>query len=247
MGIELLQLVLSGGAANTSPAASTGGVPSTNVVLSQAVALTSPIPGVTIANAAGNALGTGTLTYDFVGQTLSWTAPGEVIEGIPISIGANGTYLIRGANTTSGYVIVTVVSAGLSNAVNYTISGVVTNQNSLLLPPVSKDVALAGATEYFLYYLANNGATAISTAAVAISQETTGLDTIGIAIIPAKNTQELLAAASGHSYTAAGTPIAMGTLNAGDYWGFWIKRVTPAATINGTVSDTFQLQVTALT
>lgn len=247
MGIELLQLVLSGGAANSSPTASTGGIPSTTVVLSQAVTLVSSIPGVTIANAAGNALGAGTLTYNFIGQTLSWTAPGESIKGIPVSIGTNGTYLIRGANTASGYVIVTVISAGLSNAVNYTISGTVTNQNSLLLPPVGKDAALAGATEYFLYYLANNGATAISTVAVSISQETTGLDTISIAIISAKNTQELQAAASGHTYTAAGMPLAMGTLNAGDYWGFWIKRVTPAATINGTVADTFQLQITALT
>jgi hypothetical protein len=247
MSIADFALRLSGGAGNTDPTLSTGGAKSTLEVLFQLATLTSGISGVTIHNASGNALGIGTLTYEHTGKTLSWKPPGATLAGVPVNINANGQYLIRGANPTDGYIIVSIVSASLSSATDFAIQTTITNDIGLFLPSVSKDTALAGATEYFLFYLENAGATTVKSVSVQLQTDTPGLDTLSISIISAKNTTELLAAAAGHSYSAVGINLAMGDLLTTDYWGFWIKRVTPAATVDGVVNNTFQLLVTALT
>lgn len=247
MGAESLVVNLSGGAANADPTLSTGGVKSSVIVLSQAASLSGAIPGVTITDAAGNTPGVGTLSYLFASKTLSWKPFGAATAGTAININANGTYLIRGPNTTDGYVIVTVVSASLSITANYAPTATVTNQSTLFLPAVSKDTALAGATEYFLYYLTNSGATTIKAVQVQVQTDTPGADTLSVAVISAKNTTEAQGAAAGHTYSVIGVDVAMGDLLTTDYWGFWIRRVTPAATINGVVANTFRMRVTSLT
>jgi len=247
MGIESLTVNLSGGAANTDPAASTGGVRSSTAILFQSATVTSAIPGVTVTNAAGNALGTGTLAYSYVGKTITWTPPGNSVPGTAVTINANGTYLIRGAGVTNGYVIITVVSASLSSGTNYSTAVAIADQTALFLPAVAKDTAYTGATEYFLYYLNNVGATTIKAVNIQVQVDTPGLDTLSVAVIATKNTTELQAAASAHTYSAVGVDVAMGDLLTTDYWGFWIKRVTPALTVDGVTNNTFKLRVTALT
>jgi hypothetical protein len=164
-----------------------------------------------------------------------------------VSINANGTYLIRGSGTTNGYVIVTVVSASLSSVTNFSSAVTVTNQDALFLPPVDKNTALAGATQYYLYYLKNTGAATVKTTKIQLQTDTPGLDTLSIAIISAKNTTELQAAAAGHTYSGVGVDITIADLLTTEYWGFWIKRVIPAATVDGVTANTFKLRVTALT
>ena len=247
MGIENLLVCLSGGAPNTDPTLSTGGVRSTAAVLYQSATILSAIPGVAAFNAAGNTLGTGTLVYSFNGKTITWTPPGETIPGAAISIGSTGRYLIRGSGVTNGYVIIDVTSASLSSAVNYSSAVTIANLSALMLPAVAKDTAYTGATEYFLYYLYNNSAASIKSAAVQVQVDTPGADTLSIAIISAKNTTELQAAAAGHSYSAVGVSVTMGDILTTDYWGFWIKRVTPALTVDGVTNNTFKLRITALT
>lgn len=247
MAIADFALRLSGGSGNTDPAASTGGAKSTLEVLSQLATLVSGISGVTIHNAAGNTVGTGTLAYDHVAKTLTWDPPGASGVGLPVPIPTNGQYLIRGPNPTDGYVIVSVVSASLSNATDFSIQTTIANDIGLFMPPVSKDTAFAGATEYFLFYLENTGSTTVKSVSVRVQTDTPGLDTLSIAIISTKNTTELQAAASGHSYSVVGVAVAMGDLLTTDYWGFWIKRVTPAATVDGVTNNTFQILVKALT
>lgn len=247
MGIEKLVINLSGGAANTDPALSTGGVKSTTEVLSQSAATVTPISGVTAHDAAGNTIGTGTLSYKFSGKTLSWTPPGNTIPGAEVGVGTTGRYLVRGSGITNGYVIVDSVSASLSSAANTSSAVTIANQSALFLPAVTKDAAYAGATEYFLYYLYNSGAETIKTTKIRIATDTPGIDTLSLAIISAKNTTELQAAASGHTYSAAGVDVTIGDLLTTDYWGFWIKRVTPALTVDGVTNNTFKLQVAVLT
>lgn len=248
MGIESLTVNLSGGAANTDPTLSSGGAKSTTVVLSQSASIASAIPGITISNAAGNLPGSGTLAYTFNGRTITWTPPGDTLPGPAVTLGSNGTYLARGSSgINSGYVIITVVSASLSSAMNYSSAAVIADQAALFLPVVAKDVAYAGATEYFLYYLSNTGATALAAAAIQVQVDTNGPDTLSIAVISAKNTTELLAAAAAHTYSPTGINVAMGNLSPADYWGFWIKRVTPALTVDSVAANTFKLRITALT
>lgn len=247
MGIENLQVKLSGGALNTDPASSTGGVKSSTAVLSQSATIAASIPGITSIDAAGNAVGTGTLGYSFAGKTVSWIPPGETVPGAAVSIGTNGRYLVRGSGSLNGYVIIDVVSASLSSVTNYTSAVTVYNKSALFLPAVAKDTAYAGATEYFLYYLDNVSAGTIKNVSIRILTDTPGVDTLSISVISTKNTTELQAAASGHTYSAVGVDLAMGNLLTTDYWGFWIKRVTPALTVDGVTANTFKLRITALT
>lgn len=247
MGVENLVTNLSGGETNADPALSTGGARSSVVVLSQSAGMTSSIPGVTIYNAAGNGLGAGTLKYTFSGKTITWTPPGQTISGAAVSIGATGRYLIRGSGVTNGYVIIDVISSSLSSATNYSTGVTIADLSTLLLPPVSKDTAYSGATEYFLYYLYNNGAVSIKANTIGLSTDTPGVDTLSMAVVSTKNTTELQAVASSHAYSLLGVDLTMGDLLPADYWGFWIKRVTPALTVDGVVANTFKLRTTALT
>lgn len=247
MGTENLLVNLSGGAANADPALSTGGVKSSVVVLSQSATIISSIPGVTAYNASGNSTGSGTLTYSYIGKTITWTPPGQTIPGSVVSIGSTGRYLIRGSGVTNGYVIIDVVSGSLSSSFDYVSSVTIASLTALMLPAVGKDTAYAGGNEYFLYYLLNNGATTIKSVAIQVQTDTPGLDTLSMAVIATKNTTELQAAASGHTYSAAGVDVAMGDMLTTDYWGFWIKRTTPALTVDGVTNNTFKLRVTALT
>jgi len=250
MGTELLKVRLSGGAANANLALSIGGVKSSVAVLSQSAALGTSIPGVTVVDAAGNPIGFGTLTYTAVGKTLKWTPPTGAI-GVAVSVGSNGTYLIRGANTTDGYIIVSVVSASLSSVTNYTATVTIANQVALFLPPVDKDVAYTGATEYYCFYLDNAGATTIKAVKAQVQTDTPGLDTLSLGRITTINTQgtDDANADTGHGVTfnAVGVDAVMGDIAAGSYWGIWIKRVTPALTVDGVIANTFKIKISSLT
>lgn len=250
MGNELLRLRLSGGAANSDISLSLGGAKSSVAVLSQSATPSASIAGVTVVDAAGNPEGTGTLTYTAVGKTLQWTPPSGSI-GLPVSIGSNGTYLIRGADATDGYVIVSVVSASLSSVTNFAPSVTVANQTELFLPIVAKDTAYAGATEYFCFYLENAGATSIKAVQAQISIDTPGLDTLSLGRITTVNTLGTNDgdANTGHGVTfnAVGVDAVLGDLTPGDYWGIWIKRVTPALTVDGVTVNTFTIKISSLT
>lgn len=244
MGLESLKITLSGGAANADPALSTGGVKSSVVVLSQTAATTA-IPGIVFDDAAGNAVGSGTFGYIAATKLAYWVPPSGTV-GPAVSVVSSGTYVVRGAGVDGGHVTITVTSGALS-AIDHIQTVTIADQAALLLPAVSKDTAYAGATEYFLFYIANTGATTIKTVAPMISVDTNGLDTLSISAISAKNTAELQAAASGHTYSAVGVAVTMGDLLTTDYWGFWIKRVIPALTVDSVTANRFQLKITALT
>ena len=246
MGIADLELHLSGGAGNTDPAASTGGDKATLAVLSQTATLTA-IPGVTVVDAAGNTVGSGTLAYAYTPlKTLTYTPPGGVA-GAAVNIGTTGTYRIQGSGTDSGYVIVDVVSTSLSTGTAYSRTATIANQTALFLPAVDKDTAFAGATQYFLYYLDNTGATTIKSVQVQVQTDTPGLDTLSISSIATKNTTELQAAASGHTYSAVGVNVTLGDLLTTDWWGVWIKRVIPGGLTDGVTANSFRIKVTSLT
>lgn len=246
MSIADLQIKLSGGSGNTDPAASTGGAKSTLAVLSQSATFTA-IPGITVVDAAGNTVGSGTLAYAYTPlKTLTYTPPGGVI-GTTINISSNGRYRIQGSGTDSGYIIVDIVSASLPAGTAYSRTVAIANQVALFLPPVDKDTAFAGATQYFLYYLDNTGATTIKSVQVQIQTDTPGLDTLSLSNITAKNTTEAQGAASGHTYSAVGVNVTLGDMLTTDWWGIWVKRVVPSGLVDGVVANTFKLKVSSLT
>ena len=152
--LAYLETRLSGGATNTNPAKSLGGPMSSERVLSQAATAPTTITGVTIDDAAGNALGAGTLTYTFsaTAPTLRWTPPSGAA-GSSVNVASNGKYAIQGASN-GGLLFVTVVAASLpSSSQSNTIT--ITSIANEVWDDVSKAEALAGDTEYRCLYLYN--------------------------------------------------------------------------------------------
>lgn len=252
-------LFLSGGAGNTVPNASLGGVISSTRLLSQnATGVT--IAGVTVNDAAENALGDGTLAYTVAGQTLKWTPPGGS-EGTAVPVGTNGSYIIRGAGTTTGYLRVTVVAASLP-AGNVSQTVTIANRDNNLFDDVTKADALAGDTNYRCVYLKNQHASDTATSiSVWINQDSLGADTISLGADPAgvgNGTSTGVATTVVNEATSpAGVTFSQplseaAAINLGDFTfgtgaALWIKRNVPVSTLVATPDDTSLLRFTFLT
>jgi hypothetical protein len=252
-------LYLSGGAGNTDPNAALGGVISTTRFVSQNTS-GNTIAGVTINDAAENTVGSGTLVYTVSGQTLKWTPPGGS-QGTAVAVGVNGSYIIRGAGATAGYLRVTVVAASLpaSNATN---TIVVSSKDNGLFDDVTKAQALAGDTNYRCIYLKNTHASDTATSvSVWVNQDSLGADTISIGSDPAgvgNGTSTGVATTVANEATAPGGvtfsqplteagAINLGTFTFGTGRALWIKRDVPVSTLSTTADDTSLLRFTFLT
>ena len=250
---------LSGGAGNTDPNLSLGGVISTTRFDSQ-TATGVTIAGVTVDDAAENAVGSGTLAYTVAGQTLTWTPPGGAA-GAAVPVGTNGTYMIRGGGVTAGYLRVTVAAASLpAGDVSNTVT--IANRDNNLFDDVSKAQALAGDVNYRCVYLKNTHASDTATGvAVWINQDSLGADTISIGADPAgigNGTSTGVATTIVNEATAPagvtfsqplseGAALALGNFTFGTGIAIWIKRDVPAGTLVATADDTSLFRFTFLT
>lgn len=172
---------LSGGASNSEPKASFGGVISSTQIKNQtATRATSLITGVTIDDAAGNAIGTGTLAYTSTGKTLTWTPPNSTA-GTAVDVSVSGVYAIQGPSN-GGYVSVTVVASSLPGS-NVSDSVAITALANALWDDVSKAESNAGSIEYRCEYFKNTHASdSLIDFKVWIAENTPGQDTIAIAL-----------------------------------------------------------------
>lgn len=250
-----LQLRLSGGASNTSQALALGGAMSTvagGLVLSQTASAPTTITGVTIDDAAGNSVGTGTLTYTVSGavKSLRWTPPGGTA-GTAVDVAAGGTFAIQGGNN-GGYLKVTVAAGSLSGS-SLTNTITIANQTNKMFDDVSKAESLAGDTEYRGFYVKNNhGTDTLVGVKLWIGTNTPGQDTIDIALDPAglNGTAVTIVdestAPAGVNFDAANpvdeaSSLSIGDLAPGEYYPFWIKRVVPANTTEAKTDNSFRL------
>lgn len=261
MAIALVDigLFLSGGAGNTDPNAAFGGIISTTRFLSQ-LATGVTIGGVTVNDAAENAIGSGTLAYLVSGQTLTWTPPSGAA-GVAIPIGSNGTYIIRGAGTTAGYLRVTIVAVSLP-AGNVSNTVTVSNRDNNLFDDVTKAEALAGDVNYRCIYVKNTHASDIATSvSFWINQDSLGADTIAIGADPAGvgngSTTGVATTIVNEATAPAGVifsqplseaaAINLGTFTFGTGRAVWIKRDVPVSTLVATADDTSLLRFIFLT
>lgn len=228
--LAYLETRLSGGSANTNPAKSLGGPMSSQRVLSQSATGLTTITGVTIDDAAGNAEGSGTLTFTYsaTAPTLRWTPPGGAA-GTAINVAANGKYAIQGASN-GGLLFVTVVAASLpSSTQSNTIT--IANLANKVWDDVSKAEALAGDTEYRCVYLKNTHSTDLmSDVRVWRQNDTDGQDVLSL---------ELGAAGTGDGVT---TGVETGCLQAtkvvsGASWSGGVATFTTSAAHGYTSGD----------
>lgn len=248
-----LKFVLSGGAANADPAAALGGAISTaggGVILSQSITA-STIGGITYDDAAGNTAGSGTMAYTNSGTTLQWTPPGGSI-GPAVDVSADGSYTVYGADGL-GHVKVTVVAASLPGT-DASQSPTIANQTNKLFDDIVQAEAASGDTEYRCFYVKNGHASDSMTGVkLWINSDASGADSLAIALDLAgvSGTADTIADEStapdpALTFTAPtdeGSALDIGTLTAGQYYGVWIRRTVPAATVVSTAADVSSLKL----
>lgn len=247
-----LKFILSGGAANTSPAASLGGAISTaggGVILSQSITA-STIGGVTYDDAAGNALGNGTITYTTSGTTLQWTPPGGSI-GPAVNITPSGAYTVYGADGL-GHVKITSVTGSFGG--NATQNPIIANQTNKLFDDIARAESVAGDVEYRCFYIKNAHASESMTGMkLWISSDASGADSLALALdlagvggtantVANENTAPS-PAPTFSSPTDETTALDLGTLTTGQYYGIWIRRTVPIGTSVNTLADISALKV----
>lgn len=239
--IAHLERRLSGGASNTDPGLSLGGAMSTvagGKLLSQSATAGTPIAGVTVVDGAGNAAGNGVLSFAVAATTLTWTPPGGSA-GDPVTVNADGRYTVYGSGGGT-YLIVDVVTGSLPAgdvAQTYTVANIA-NQG---WDDVPKSESWPGQTEYRCFYYQWTATAAGPAYGVLawISQQATGADDLEIGLDPAgingiaTTVANETTAPAGVTFSAPlgeGSALNVGTLNPGDYFAVWEKRVVPAAT-----------------
>ena len=253
MDIADIELRLSGGASNTDPAASLGGIISSETVKSQG--LSGTMAGVTLVDGSGNTAGNGTLTFTYnggTGRTLQWTPPGGSI-GAAVVVDTDARYTLPGADDSQYIVVETVHTSLPGSDDSQTIA--VTDLTNEIYDDIDKTESYDGRIEFRCLYLINNGDdTAVDPRLYVASGPsgadslTLGMDPAGLngtpSAVPAETT-----APAGVTFAAAtdtATALAFGNLDPGEFYPFWLKRTVPAETQSGTASDVTQLAIVAV-
>lgn len=241
---------LSGGGSNTSPAASLGGAISSSRILNQTASrVTSLITGVTINDAFGNPLGTGTLTFSASTKTITWTPPTSSI-GTAVDISVSGSYSIQGANN-GGVLAITVVASSLPGS-NISDSVIITALPNALWADVSKQQSNSGVVQYRCEYIKNtHSADTMVDFKVWIAANATGQDSVAIGLDPAGIAGTAVTIANEttapvgvvFSAPSAAAPLTVGDLDFGEYIAVWIRRTVPAGVTVATPADGYQLGI----
>ena len=258
MAVQLHELTfwLSGGATNTNPLLSLGGVISNTKVISQTATAPVNITGVTIVDAIGNVEGAGTLTYTLTGQTLQWTPPGGSI-GTGVSVAVDGRYTLTGAG--GEILIVDVVAASLPTA-NATDTITIANNRNAVFDDILKSESYAGDSEYRCLYVKNEST--IDTAfevLLWIQAQPVGADSLQLMIDPAGvgdgvttgvaqsvvNENTPPATGTFSTPTSESAALSLGQLGPGQVAAFWIKRTIPPLNTVTTLNDLSALGIKA--
>jgi hypothetical protein len=254
--LAYLELRLSGGASNTDPDASLGGIKSSERIYSKSGTGISNITGVVVDDAPGSADGAGTLTFTASGQTLTW-APNGGTAGAATAVGTSGRYAIPGS---IGYLFVTVTAESLPVG-NQSDTITVAQLANELFDDIGKAESYDGDIEYRAFYVHNGHATdPFVGIKVYIGSDASGADALAIALDLAGTgdgastgvadtvADESTAPSPALTFTAPaaiGTALSIGQLDAGESAAVWMRRTVPAATVTSTASDLSSLTINA--
>lgn len=260
VGLVDLGVFLSGGAGNSDPNLSLGGVISSTRVISQVATPSSPFAGAVIVDGVANTPGSGTLTYTAATNTFTWAPPGETA-GPGVVVSGNTTIIVRGVSATSGYLRIAVTFGSLP-VTNQSVSVAIANKENGLFDNVTKAQALAGDINYRCYYIRNTHATDTATDVVMwIAQDAVGVDDMAIGSDPAgvgdgvttgvaTTIGSETSAPGGVTFTAPtseGAGISLGTFLAGQGRAVWVRRNVPVGSTTATADDTSKFRFRFLT
>lgn len=256
INLAYLELRLSGGAINADPDASLGGIMSSEAIRSASASGLSNISGITILDAPGSSAGDGTLTWDSVEESLSWTPFGGTAVD-PVIITEDGRYTIPGSE---GHLYVEADYSALpAQAETDTIT--VTPISNALWDDINKSESFAGDVEYRCAYITNAHPTdPFIGAKLYIGSQPSGADTLELALDSAgigDGSSTGVADTVANENTAPdpaltfaapltlGAAMTVGQLEAGDAIAFWQKRTVPANTLTSTPDDRSYLIINA--
>jgi len=249
-----LEFRLSGGASNSDPDASIGGIKSSTKMLARSGTL-STITGVTIDDVVG--VPTDDVAFRLTGADTIALATEESFFGDFVDVSSDGTYTLFTASgeAEDGYAVITVVAASLNGS---TVEEIVTTTrlNNKLFDDISNTEASGGHTDYRCVYLHNEHSTdSLAHVAVFIHENLAEDDSIAIGLDPAGigdgSTTGVAAEPADEETAPAGvtfsTPnegaplLSSGTIDPDDGFAIWIKREIPAGVLYNSTVDAFVL------
>ena len=250
--IDNIIILHTGGASNSDPDASLGGVVSSVAVATQTATGITNITGVVIASARGNAVGNGTLAYTSSGTTITWAQAGGGA-GTAVNIGTNGTYYVKDVDGIATLEL-TVTAASLPGT-NQSDTIAVANVDDNFFDDIAGVEGFVGDTEYRVFALKNTAASAYLVSLWLASQPG-GDSTLQIGLYTGGNNataptlaDENTAPAGGDVTFSAPSTQATGlqvTLAAGDYRCFYIQRTIAAGEYAEVTNDVFGLGLSAI-
>lgn len=248
INLAYLELRLSGGASNSDPDASLGGIMSSTVIRSKSGSGISNITGVVIDDAPGSADGAGTLAYTASTHSFTWTPNGGTA-GAATAVTEDCRIAVPGS---AGYLFLTVDYSALPGTDQSDTITVASLANELW-DDISKVESYDGDTEYRCCYVHNAHDTdPFIGCKVYISTQPTGADDLyigldlagtgdgsstGVADTVADENTAPDPAVTFSQPSAIGSALSLGQLDAGEAYAIWQKRVVPAQTTTSTSAD----------
>lgn len=242
-----IKYMYSGGAANSNPTLSLGGVMSSTAIIAQTTSSPVNITGITITSSVGNAQGTGLLGWSPSTNTLSWQPPTSSYTYSISGVTANGSYIVGGSD---GTLVITVVYASLPSIYKQD-SITITRSSGNVFDAVTPINSLIGDISYRCFYVKNAGTVTVNDVRVWIKSLTSGPDEIDIGLAPQGigngSTTGVAATIVNENATPVGvtfsrpltysTGLSVGTLLAGQAIAVWERRTVPADTVGDIASN----------
>lgn len=244
-----IQFFYSGGAGNSDPNASLGGIVSSTRIASQTPSTPVNVTGVVLDYAVNNAQGTGILSWSPGTNALSWQPPGSASVYTESNLTVDGTYVIGGGD---GILVCTVTVASLPSTYKQD-SITITNVSQNVFDSVGPIDSLQGSDNYRCIYVKNtHGSVTANNVKVWIKQNTTGPDDLSVGLDPAGvgdgSTTGVATTVADEDTAPAGVTFSqpltyaaglnVGTLAPGDCIAVWQKRNVPANTTGDITANT---------
>lgn len=256
INLAYLEFRLSGGASNTDPDASLGGIMSSERIFSKSATGISNITGVTIDDAPGSANGAGTLAYTAATKSFVWTPNGGTA-GTSTAVTEDCRIAVPGS---AGWLFLTVDFSELPVG-NQSDTITVAALSNQLWDDIGKTESYDGDIEYRCCYVTNAHPTEpfigcklyISAQPDGADDLDIGLDLAGIGDGASTGVADTIAdentapdpAVSFSRPSTNGSALSIGQLDPGEAQGIWQRRTVPAQTLSSTPNDVSQLVINA--
>jgi hypothetical protein len=255
-----IQFRYSGGASNSDPLLSLGGVMSSASVPLQSIASPVNVLGVSVSQVVGVS---GDITlFTTNGSTtgyrrIGWFDP-TTVQGY-IEVNADGEYIIYSSagDPSRGYLVVNVTIASITTSYKEDVLAL-TDALETIFPDVTQAKAGAGAMDYRCIYIRNgNGSETISLLnlwvgkeysgeqSIAFAVDTNGVGGTAVTIADSEDTGDVVSGLTFVQPTTEATALQITNIGPGVAVPIWLRRTVQAQVKTAVASDSFGVSVAA--